>query len=404
MKAIWLGQGGLLIVSGKLKVVIDPYLSNSMRKMDKTMKRRIKVKKKFLRIKPDMIIITNSHPDHADMTTLKKYLHKTRKRTVVLASEKAYDKIYRERIAGRYSNIMFEEGDEWTLKHLLIKGVKCKTDDKSAFSVIIEDSFANKKLYIAGNTLYNKYIIEEFPSDIDYAYIPISGQYSTMNIDDAQRFAREIGAKVVVPFHFGMFDKVNPEDFKVENKIIPKPYRVIPVDAEKPETLNLSPEERLARGLDEKPYKYPKTYKEAVKLEKAEEKAYLMRKQLVDSLQKFVECEDPTMTDASLQIGTASMFPASSIEEIGGVSPDISEQAPSENLSVAETVPAQSFDQNEETEAGVELNAENEQAPIQSQEPELAAEAVSSEEACNEETESSLQDALDQSVTDNETV
>ena len=25
MKSIWLGQGGLLIISGKLKIMIDPY-------------------------------------------------------------------------------------------------------------------------------------------------------------------------------------------------------------------------------------------------------------------------------------------------------------------------------------------------------------------------------------------
>ena len=297
MKTVWLGQGGLLIISGKLKIVVDPYLSNSMRLVDKTMKRRLKVKKKFLRVKPDMIIVTNSHPDHADMVTLKKYLHKTKRGTVVLASEKAYDKIYRERIAGRYLNIMFEEGDEWTLKHLRVKGVRCKTDDKTAFGVIIEDSMTGKTVYIAGNTLYNKYLVQEIPKGLDVAYIPISGQYSTMNMDDAQRFATDLEAKVVVPFHFGMFDKINPEGFGCENKIVPKPYRVIPIDAESAETRALKPKQRLALGLDEKPSKFPKTYKAAVKAEKAEQKAYIAKQKLIDSIQRFVDSEDPTMTD-----------------------------------------------------------------------------------------------------------
>ncbi|MBO5374942.1 MAG: MBL fold metallo-hydrolase, partial [Clostridia bacterium] len=338
MKTVWLGQGGLLIISGKLKVVVDPYLSNSMRQVDKTMKRRLKIDKHFLKVKPDMIILTNSHPDHADMVTLKKYLHKTRKRTVVLASEKAYDKLYRERIAGRYSNIMFEEGDEWTLKHLLVKGVRCKTDDKSAFGVIIEDSYTGKNIYIAGNTLYNKYLVQELPKGLDSAYIPISGQYSTMNMDDAQRFARELEAKVVVPFHFGMFDRVDPRDFDCKNKIIPKPYKVIPVDAETPETLKLPAEERLKMGLDEKPAKYPKTYKEALRAEKAEEKAYLMRKKLIDALQQYVECDDPTMTDVSLnapKIGTASMFPVESIADIDeSLVPDTQEETIDSEMSI----------------------------------------------------------------------
>ncbi len=299
MKSIWLGQGGLLIVSGKLKIVIDPYLSNGMREIDRTMKRRLKINKKFLKIRPDMLILTNSHPDHADMKTVKKYLYKTRQRTVVLASEKAYDKVYRERIAGRYTNIMFEEGDEWTLGHILVKGVRCKTDDKTAFGVIIEDSMANKKIYVAGNTLYNKYLIQELPKDIDVAYVPISGQYSTMNIEDAQRFARDLGAKVVVPFHYGMFDKVNPKNFDCPNKIVAKPYVVIPIDVETEETRKLPPEERLRLGLEEKPSKFPKTLKEAIKAEKADAKAYVMRKQLIDALQKMVECDDPTLTDVN---------------------------------------------------------------------------------------------------------
>ena len=307
MKSIWLGQGGLLLISGKLRIVVDPYLSNSMREVDRTMKRRVRIKKKFFRVKPDMIILTNSHPDHTDIKTLKKYLHKTRKRTVVLASEKAYDKLYRERIAGRYTNILFEEGDEWTLGHLLIKGVRCKTDDKTAFGVIIEDSQANKKIYIAGNTLYNKYLVQELSKDIDVAYVPISGQYSTMNIDDAQRFAKDLRAKTIVPFHYGMFDNVNPKKFECPNKIIPKPYEVIQIDAETAETKKLSKEERLKLGLEEKPVHYPKTLREAIKAEKAEEKAYHMRKQLVDALQNFIECDDPTLTDISIsEVNAAS--------------------------------------------------------------------------------------------------
>ena len=297
MKSIWLGQGGLLIISGKLKVVIDPYLSNSMHEYDRSMRRRLRIDKRFLRVKPDLLILTNSHADHADMKTVKKLLYKTRQRTVVLASDKAYDKVYSERIPGRYTNIMFEEGDEWTAGHLLITGVKCKTDDKTAFGIVIEDSMTNKKIFYVGNTLYNKAVMEELPKGVDVAYVPITGRYSTMNTTDAQRFANELCAKVVVPIHYGMFDRVDPRKFECENKIIAKPYVVIPIDAETSETKKLSGPERLKLGLDEKPTAFPKTLKEALKAEKAEDKAYRMRKQLVDALQKMVECDDPTLTD-----------------------------------------------------------------------------------------------------------
>ncbi|MBE6625363.1 MAG: MBL fold metallo-hydrolase [Ruminococcaceae bacterium] len=299
MKSIWLGQGGLLIISGKLKIMIDPYLSNGMHDFDRTMRRRLKIDKRFLKIKPDLLILTNSHADHADMKTVKKLLYKTRQKTVVLASGRAYDRVYSERIPGRYTNIMFEEGDEWTVGHILVTGIKCRTDDKTAFGLLIEDSMSNKKIYYVGNTLYNKAVIETVPKGLDVAYIPITGRYSTMNITDAQRFVSEIDAKVVVPIHYGMFDNVDPRKFECKNKMIAKPYVVIPIDAETAETKKLSGPERLKLGLDEKPSPFPKTLKQAIKAEKAENKAYSMRKQLVDALEKMVEYDDPTLTDQS---------------------------------------------------------------------------------------------------------
>ena len=305
MKSIWLGQGGLLLISGKLKIVVDPYLSNSLKPL--SLKRRFRVKRKFLKVKPDMIILTNTHPDHADPKTLKKYLYKTKKWTVVLASERAYyETLHNKGIPGRYTSIVFGEDDEWTLGHLLIRGVKCKTDDKSAFGVVIEDSYTNEKTYIVGNTLYNRTILEALPNDIDVAYVPIGGQYSNMNMEDAARFAKALKAKKIVPFHFGMFkfDHTDPKKFECENKIIPKPYKVIPLDAETAETRNLSAQERLARGLDEKPVRTPKSLKAAIKAEKEEEKQARLRAQLVDSLKKFVDSDtEQTPAEQGVAVG-----------------------------------------------------------------------------------------------------
>ena len=48
-----------------------------------------------------------------------------------------------------------------------------------------------------------------------------------MNKEDAARFAKRIGAKKVVPIHFGMFDELTAEDFSCENKVIPEIYKEI---------------------------------------------------------------------------------------------------------------------------------------------------------------------------------
>ena len=48
-----------------------------------------------------------------------------------------------------------------------------------------------------------------------------------MNMTDAAEFAEEIGAKKVVPIHFGLFDNLNPNEMACKNKVIPRIYEEI---------------------------------------------------------------------------------------------------------------------------------------------------------------------------------
>ena len=57
MKITWLGQAGLLFDNGKTKIMVDPYLSNSVEKVEPNNFRRIPVKEEFLNIEPDFMIL-----------------------------------------------------------------------------------------------------------------------------------------------------------------------------------------------------------------------------------------------------------------------------------------------------------------------------------------------------------
>ena len=80
-----------------------------------------------------------------------------------------------------------------------------------------------------GDTLYNRNIFKVLPEDIYAVFLPINGVGNNMNMADAARFARDCGAKLAVPIHFGMFDNINPEDFIFENRVIPEVYKKIPI-------------------------------------------------------------------------------------------------------------------------------------------------------------------------------
>ncbi len=237
MKVMWIGHGGLLFVSGKTKVVIDPYLSNSLRDTDTSFKRKMGIKKKLLKIKPNAIILTSSHPDRCDPKTVTAYVRKrkflffpikAKQKVDVLCSQTVFNSHSKSWMKMNANPVMFGADLEWSVGNLIIKGVSAKTDDTSAFGLIITDITDGKKYYIASNTLYSDKLFNKLPDDLFAAFIPVGGMFGSMNIVDATRFARRLNAQFSIPVLFGMFDKKqNADDFVVPGRIIPKIYKII---------------------------------------------------------------------------------------------------------------------------------------------------------------------------------
>ena len=229
MKLLWLGQSGLLFDFNGLKIMVDPYLTDSLAKQNYEFARRTKINKKLFKSRPDIIVLTNCHLDHADNASLERLLkHMGRKkRATILSCESVFDDITTEVSLESANHIMLDTYSEWTVGDINIQAVPAKTDDKTAIGIIITDFSDGKKYYVAGDTLYNKRVIENLPNDIYAAFLPINGEFGSMNVTDAKRFAERLNAHYYVPVHFGMFDKVDPKQFNLPNAIIPKAYKVI---------------------------------------------------------------------------------------------------------------------------------------------------------------------------------
>ncbi len=233
MKILWLGQAGLLLVSGQTKIMIDPYLTDSISKYNHEFARKLKVNKKLFKIKPSAIIITNTHSDHADAGTIEKLIKRLKKKSevTILSCKNVFDELIEIPTICQANNIVLEEGSEWTIGNINICAVPAKTDDTSAIGIIITDNDDNKKYYITGDTLYNKHLFKYIPNDIYATFLPINGTYGSMNLADAKRFASNISSSYFVPYHFGLFDKIDASKFDLENAIIPKPYKIISFDS-----------------------------------------------------------------------------------------------------------------------------------------------------------------------------
>ncbi len=222
MKITWLGQAGLLFEKRDLKIMIDPYLSDSVAKINPQNTRRVPVNKEMLIIKPDVMICTHIHQDHFDTETVS-YLLDTKKSVQVLSPQSVWEEI--RKFGKNHNYILFNRHTEWTFEDITFIAVKAEHSDIHSIGIIICDGI--KKYYITGDTLYNREILDDIDKDIDVLFLPINGVGNNMNMIDAARFARKIAAKKVVPIHWGLFDNLNPDDFICVNKVIPKIFEVI---------------------------------------------------------------------------------------------------------------------------------------------------------------------------------
>ena len=225
MKIIWLGQAGLLFETDKTKILIDPYLSNSVAAVNPANFRRVAVNEEFLKIKPDIIIFTHNHLDHYDPETVKFFIS-TDTDITVLAPYSVWSEV--RKIGGQNNYVMFNRHTVWSEKGMLFTAVKAEHSDPYAIGVIIEAE--GKKYYITGDTLYNDEIFSDIPNGIDTVFLPVNGVGNNMNFTDAARFAERVGAEHIVPIHFGMFDELDVKSkFICKNKIIPEIYKEVVV-------------------------------------------------------------------------------------------------------------------------------------------------------------------------------
>jgi len=219
MRVTWLGQAGLMFETCGKTILVDPYLSDSVEKIEPHNKRRVPVKQELLQIKPDVILLTHNHLDHTDPDTLKHYLGADSE-VLVLASCNAWQTV--RKFGGLKNNYtMFNRKTRWTQEDIVFEAVYAEHSDDHAIGILLRCE--GKTFYITGDTLYNERVFADLPQGIDYVFLPVNGRGNNMNMEDGADFCRRLGAKAV-PLHCGLFDDLNLHDFPYENKVVPVFY------------------------------------------------------------------------------------------------------------------------------------------------------------------------------------
>lgn len=222
MKITWLGQAGLLFEKNGFKIMVDPYLSDCVKKVEPKNYRRVPVNEDLFDISPDVMIFTHNHLDHYDPETAPRFINENTCVTVLAPSS-----VWTEarKLGGSNNYVQFNRHTTWTQNGIKFTAVKAEHSDPYAIGIIIDDGV--KKYYITGDTLYNEDVFADIPNDIYAVFLPVNGVGNNMNMTDAKAFCERIAPKVAVPIHCGMFDEIDMNDFEAENKIVPQIYEEV---------------------------------------------------------------------------------------------------------------------------------------------------------------------------------
>jgi L-ascorbate metabolism protein UlaG (beta-lactamase superfamily) len=223
MKVTWLSQAGLLFENDKIKILVDPYLSDSIGEVEPKKKRRMPIDESLFDLKPDVILITHDHRDHLDLATLDHYL-KGDGSVTVMSGECAFKKLLA--YGGDHNYVLLAPHSVWSQQGVTFYSVHAEHSDRTAVGFIIDDG--EETFYVSGDTLYNYDVIDDVldlvEDGVDYAFLPINGRGNNMNAKDAADFAYEIDAKHAIPTHYGLIDEIDPRDFDFDDRVILTPY------------------------------------------------------------------------------------------------------------------------------------------------------------------------------------
>jgi len=241
----WLGQSGYLIQWNRetgnsitsRHLLIDPYLSNSLtRKYADTDKPHIRMTEKVINPNQldfiDVVTSSHNHTDHLDANTLIPLMNVNPKLKVVVPEANRDFAADRLQVDAE-SLIGSDAGRRVTIAGIEINGVPAAHETREIdangqhkfLGYVFQ--FGEWTIYHSGDTiLYDGMVPQLKKWEIDLAILPINGadpsRQVSGNLDGSQAvwLAQQIGAKLVIPCHYEMFEfnTVSPNLFVVEAK------------------------------------------------------------------------------------------------------------------------------------------------------------------------------------------
>jgi L-ascorbate metabolism protein UlaG (beta-lactamase superfamily) len=242
----WLGQSGYLLQWNGKRIIIDPYLSDSLtRKYSNTNKQHTRMSERV--IDPNLLynisIVSSSHnhTDHLDAETLIPIINNNPGIAFIIPEAN------RDFVAGRINcdnsfPIGLNDGQSVTVGDFSFFGIPAKHNEIErdnngncrCMGYVI--SFGSWKIYHSGDTIWFDEMVNILKSfQVDLALLPINGNdpargvAGNLSCGEAAMLAKEIGARNVIPCHYDMFtfNTADVNEFAREANKIGQRYKIL---------------------------------------------------------------------------------------------------------------------------------------------------------------------------------
>ena len=242
----WLGQSGFLLSAAGKTVLLDPYLSDSLtRKYGSTDKPHVRITERVIAPERltgvDLIASSHNHTDHLDAETLSPLLQVNP--TAKLLMGRANRRYVLERLGDVSGRLLeLDAGESLSCDGIELTGVA------SAHNEIEKDESGHHKflgyvvklagltVYHSGDTLMHSGLVPALKAVApDLVLLPINGNKperrvaGNMDGRDAAALAKAVGAKLVIPHHFDLFEfnTAAPDEFEAECRRLGQSFRTL---------------------------------------------------------------------------------------------------------------------------------------------------------------------------------
>jgi L-ascorbate 6-phosphate lactonase len=200
----WLYQAGIVVKSPRGTVLaIDPYLSDAVAK-SYNQPRNVPAPLDPARAQFDAVLASHSHPDHLDPDSIEGFAR--HERTRFIGPPMVADRVVAAGV-GPHRTVALKRGDRTDVGDISVRAVHARhpfppEPAPDAIGFLLDTGSVT--LYHSGDTEYDSEIVDDV-SDVSAAFIVMNGTAGNMNADEAALLAWRIGAKVAVPFHYGLW-------------------------------------------------------------------------------------------------------------------------------------------------------------------------------------------------------